>query len=322
MLFWDGLLCLMFYSAFCTTCVSALTAYDSSQLSEESVQKGKEAYQQALRESKSRIPEYGHCWKNALKQLDEGCRQLTDETQHSLALSFLNCFLLSTGKEHLICNKPHYIDCTKDFDNSLVQLHNNYFIHTQNMCSFLQLQIWHDKTEETISRLATASSDTAKKLLESSEQQEKLLSQQSESLTNQDKIMQSGNQLEKVLESSTSGVKAIFDEYKKTTKEQRLLITDVFDRVSSLQNLVLGEFTSLYSLIFYVLSISISYLVTSTPRTSGARFWLFLLMTADIFVERLIVSWCGVDSHTSVNDTNVSAFHDFVSCSAFHKHDK
>ncbi|XP_064633031.1 uncharacterized protein LOC135491231 [Lineus longissimus] len=290
---------LILCNAFC-----AATVFGASQPSEESIERGREAYQRALRESKSRIPEYGQCWKNALSQLEEGCQQLTDETQHTLAISFLNCFLLSTGKESLICHKPHYMDCTRDFDNSLIQLHNNYFIHTQNMCSFLQLQIWHDKTEDTISRLATASSDTAKRLLESSEQQEVLLKRQNESLKNQDKILKSGDQLERVLESSTSGVKAIFDEYKKTTKEQRLLITDVFDRVSSLQNLVLGEFTSLYSLIFYVLSIAISYLITSTPRTSGARFWLFLLMTADIFVERMIVSWCGLDSHISVNDTN------------------
>ena len=95
-------------------------------------------------------------------------------------------------------------------------------------------------------------------------------------------------------------------EFKATTSEQKDLIFEVFDRIKSLQSIVMGEFSGFYSLIFYVLSILVSYLVTSTPRTSGARFWLFLVMTANIIVERLIIAWGVPDK----NDTSTTIFID------------
>lgn len=85
-------------------------------------------------------------------------------------------------------------------------------------------------------------------------------------------------------------------EFKDSTSEQKALIFEVFDRLTALQNIVMGEFTGFYSLIFYTVSVLVCYLLTSTPRTSGARFWLFLLMTANIVAERIIVGW-GSDQY-------------------------
>jgi len=54
---------------------------------------------------------------------------------------------------------------------------------------------------------------------------------------------------------------------------------------------VMGEFTGFYSLIFYALSITVAYLLTSTQRTSGARFWLFFILTLNVAVEWMLAKW-------------------------------
>ncbi|XP_064598539.1 uncharacterized protein LOC135464900 isoform X2 [Liolophura sinensis] len=151
-------------------------------------------------------------------------------------------------------------------------------------------QAWHQETQRTISRLAENSAVVANQLEESSQLQEKMLHQQNTSLQNQMQLINQASNLSLIIANSSSDVRFMFDEFNKTTQEQKLLIFDVFDRVAKLQSLVLGEFTGFYSIIFYTLSILISYMLTSTPRTSGARFALFGIMTLNIVVERLILS--------------------------------
>ena len=57
--------------------------------------------------------------------------------------------------------------------------------------------------------------------------------------------------------------------FQKSTQEQREVIKDLFDQLSKLQTTILGEVSTFYSLCFYVLSIIVCYLLTSTPRTAG-----------------------------------------------------
>ena len=37
--------------------------------------------QYELAKSDSRMPRYGDCWKNAVRDLEEGCKRLTDDEQ-------------------------------------------------------------------------------------------------------------------------------------------------------------------------------------------------------------------------------------------------
>ena len=74
-----------------------------------------------------------------------------------------------------------------------------------------------------------------------------------------------------------------------STSEQRNLIFEVFDRLSKLQNLVLGEVSGFYSLIFYPTALLTVYLLTSTTRTAAARFWLFVIIGCSLALERFVV---------------------------------
>ena len=85
--------------------------------------------------------------------------------------------------------------------------------------------------------------------------------------------------------------------HRSSTDEQKGLIFEVFDRLSKLQNLVLGEVSGFYSLIFYPTAFLTVYLLTSTSRTAAARFWLFVLFGCSLALERTLVYFTVHDAN-------------------------
>lgn len=73
--------------------------------------------------------------------------------------------------------------------------------------------------------------------------------------------------------------------------------------MSRLQNLVLSEVSWLYTVIFYGLCLLVVYLVTATKRTAEARIWLYLILTVNIMIERLVC-------YLSLSNNEESAFVD------------
>ena len=90
----------------------------------------------------SQMPRYGPCWKQALRQLDAGCKKLDDDTQSRLALAFANCFLEKAGLRTYPCEHGTPIsECVNNIDSNAFTTYANFFTHTQNMCYFLQSQV-------------------------------------------------------------------------------------------------------------------------------------------------------------------------------------
>lgn len=258
----------------------------------------------------SQLPNYSPCWTRALEHLEQGCSELTDDQQHRLSLEFAGCFLERVGKKTYPCAKTEDLkDCTKDMSTEAFHTYTEFFTHTQNMCFFLKAQVWHSETKRAVGDLLNTSATVTKQLEGSSHLQKELIQQQNASIENQGRILESGKSLRGILENSKRDVVAMITEFRESTTEQKALIFEVFDRVNSLQSVVMGEFTGFYSMIFYLVSITVSYLLTSTPRTGGARFWLFALMTSNILIERFIV-YVGVDEEylitVNIADSNVS----------------
>ena len=111
----------------------------------------------------SRMPRYGECWKAALRRLDQGCKQLDDDMQSRLALGFANCFLEKAGMRTYPCEETVLLaDCLRNVDNNAFTTYSNFFTHTQNMCYFLQSQIWQEETEQTVNRLTASSAQVTK----------------------------------------------------------------------------------------------------------------------------------------------------------------
>ncbi len=106
----------------------------------------------------ARMPRYGECWKTALRRLERGCKQLDDDVQSRLALNFANCFLAKAGQRTFPCEEAAPLnECLEGVENNAFTAYSNFFTHTQNMCYFLQSQVWQEEAEKTVNRLAASS---------------------------------------------------------------------------------------------------------------------------------------------------------------------
>ncbi|XP_070559670.1 uncharacterized protein [Ptychodera flava] len=238
----------------------------------------------------SKNQRYGKCWTNALTRIQDGCRRLTEDEQSRLALAFTNCHLQKMGiDENYECTyEQRFSDCVTGISERAYIAYTEFYTHTQNICFFLQNQIWQEKTELTVSRLVDSSEDVAERLEEAGKMQEKMIERQNASLKNQEEILENEKRLQEFMNSQMAEVQAEFSEMKATAQEHKLLFSEAFEKVAALQKLVMVEFTGFYSLLFYALGALITYLLTSTARTSGARIWMFLVLFINILLERVI----------------------------------
>ncbi|XP_066283876.1 uncharacterized protein [Branchiostoma lanceolatum] len=236
-------------------------------------------------------PRYGKCWTTALARVESGCKRLTDDEQSRMAIAFANCHLAKSGRRDYQCKPGQTIqECTQDMDDLAFSTYTEFFTHTQNICFFLQNQVWQESTERTVSMLADNSDKVAQKLEVTAEMQEMVIARQNASLKKQEDILRHEEALRETLKSSTQNVQAAFDQMRQSAREQKALFGEVFGRIEDLQAMVLGEFTGFYTLVFITLSAIIIYMLTSTPRTSSARFWMFLILLLNAGMERLIAN--------------------------------
>ncbi|XP_023217792.1 uncharacterized protein LOC111620155 [Centruroides sculpturatus] len=241
---------------------------------------------------RNQIPLYGDCWIKAVEELHLGCKQLNEEIQSRLAFSFARCFLLKLGLKIDPC--PSHVDiaeCMKDMNERIFTSYTEFFTHTQSICFFLQSQVWQNEVEGTVRKLSATSKRLSYKLELASEKQMEILKLQSVSLDEQQKMLKSGNDLNSQIEKSRENIKNVFQELKSTTQEHRILIFEVFEQINKLNALILGGFVGFYTIVFYVVSIFVSYLLTSTTRTQDARLWLFIIMTLNCIGEQIICSY-------------------------------
>ncbi|TRY63670.1 hypothetical protein TCAL_08682 [Tigriopus californicus] len=158
---------------------------------EERLQVGKKKYEMLVTDAK--MPRYGPCWKKALQALETGCQNLTDDEQSYMALQFANCFLAKAGQTTYPCSRNQVLsECLKDMDHKAFTTFSDFFTHTHNMCYFLQSQVWHEHTEQTIARLSAASAQMSSNLEDSSNLQMNIIQNQRESLEYQRQIVANG----------------------------------------------------------------------------------------------------------------------------------
>ncbi|CAH1968913.1 unnamed protein product [Acanthoscelides obtectus] len=249
--------------------------YVYGQGSQEMTEKGRTQYQ--LLKERSNLPKYGPCWKAALQTLDEGCRQLSEETQSDIALHITNCFLEMSGHETYNCEldkKPNLrAICINSMTDRAFNVYTEFYTHTQNICWFLRGQIWHETIAENTLRVG-------KQLELTAENQEYLLKAQKESLDLQEKMLKHGRVLEGVL-----------DEIYMSSQAHQEVLKLLTQSIINLQSWVVGEVSWIDSVLFYALAYFLIYALTSTGTTSSARLPMFILLSLVFMLERLTCSF-------------------------------
>jgi len=197
--------------------------------------------------------------------------------------------------------------CLQDVDNNAFTAYSNFYTHTQNMCYFLKSQEWQEITDNTIQRLSSSSAKVAQEMEKSIDLHNEILAGQQHSLEYQRQLAVDGSQLSKAIEASKSNVKSMLEEFQMSTNEQKHLIFEVFDRVTRLQNLVVSEVSWLYTVVFYSGCLLVIYLVTATKRTEESRLWLFLILSINFGLERLVIylSLPGKEENMSVDFSQI-----------------
>ena len=90
------------------------------------VQNGQQQYEVIQRDTK--MPRYGACWTDSLRDLEQGCKQLNDELQSRLALNFANCFLAQAGQRTYPCMSTEEIaTCLRGMDSNAFSAYSNFF---------------------------------------------------------------------------------------------------------------------------------------------------------------------------------------------------
>ena len=239
------------------------------------------------------------CWMRAIQELQSKCSETTDIERSILAIKFTNCHFEKSGLKTYDCTeKSTFLQCTKsmrDNDASSFIIYTEFFTHVTDICFYLQSDIWRQKTAETIAKLSYTTDRTIDKLDESLHNQDLVLKSQERTLRNQRLIIKREESLKNTLDASTQSARAAFDEMKQKAAQQEALFSQTFDdifqgirHITKLQAMFLGEFISLQSLAFYVVSIITCYLFTSAPRTMGARLPLFMLFALLVVIEKCI----------------------------------
>ncbi|XP_071784082.1 uncharacterized protein [Asterias amurensis] len=243
-------------------------------------------------------PRYGKCWTRALEHIKEGCKNLTDDEQSIMALRLTNCHLEKAGLRTYPCDPSQNIqDCSQQLKGDVIAFnaYTVFFTHTHDMCYSLRIQVWQEQTEITVSRLAKSSEEVAVKMEATGQLQEEMKVKQEESLEQQRLILENEEHLRQTLETSSNDIKSDFAEMKQSTQNQRHLLEKTFSRIADVQHMILGEFSWFNSLLFFAAAVLIAYLLTSAPRTSGARLWLFIILGANFVIERLVFQMAGAD---------------------------
>nr|XP_033777576.1 protein brambleberry-like isoform X2 [Geotrypetes seraphini] len=245
-------------------------------------------------------PRYGECWTRALKRVNAGCRRLSEEEQSRIALSFTHCHLQRSGRSFPECGDGSSVrHCTQDMDPVAFGTYTEFFTHTHSICYFLQSEMWQQEAEDTMSRLTANSHNVAQQLEAANEMAEETIKAQNAVLMSQKEILQNGAFLKKSLQDSTNGIKQAFQDMQQATTEQRLLFAEIFNRVTYLQQFVVGESSLLYSFLYSLLASVAAFLFTSTKRTAGARLILLGLVAVNVYVERSITTFVLGNSESS-----------------------
>ncbi|KYQ89316.1 hypothetical protein DLAC_09975 [Tieghemostelium lacteum] len=118
--------------------------------SNERLIKGRELYDSIKANSRT-----SRCWEESMDILSGGCKGMDDVSRSRLAVKLANCHLSKSGLPTYTCTFDMSIpECTSKMDHLSFTTYTNFYISTENICYYLQSEIFQQKTEDTINHLS------------------------------------------------------------------------------------------------------------------------------------------------------------------------
>lgn len=184
--------------------------------------------------------------------------------------------------------------CISTMSDRAFNAYTEFYTHTLNMCWFLKGQIWQEKISENTWKVGQQLELTAYN-------QDNLLKAQQESLELQEKMLKHGKSLENVLESL----------HEASNIHQNILMM-LSKSVANLQTWIMGEVSWIDSVVFYMVSVFVTFLLTSSERTLSSRIPISVLLFFNLLLERMICSYISSESEDINILTIYLKIYDFV----------
>ena len=262
------------------------TSTDSSRyelgetIGEKIIQQGKEKLQEV-----NGYAQHSPCWKEALNQLHSTCKTMTDSEQMRLALAFTNCHFQNSNRQTYPCPPNISIsECTNKnkMDDSAFQIYTEFYTHSNNMCYFIQSQLWQEQTETTINKLSDTSEKAVEKLEKSLEYHKKLEEKQDFALKNQEVIIDQDMKISQSLKTTRENMDQAFLEMYEKAENQKMILDSVlgtlqtgFGNIQWLLSSILGEIITLETAGFFIVTFL---LVSFLPQFGTSRLWLYITL--------------------------------------------
>lgn len=192
--------------------------------------------------------------------------------------------------------------CMKEMSDRAYTAYTEFFTQTQNMCYFLQNQVWHRETENTINNLNSNSRIVNERLREASDLQNILLEHQKQGLLAQEELLKNGKDLSNSLNVSKETLHKLTIDIRESTLEHRSILEDLFKEFHLLHNWLVGRYSLIDKIVYFVVSLALIMISTSVSFTSGARVYLILNLLTNFMLE-----WC-LPSFLDVALTTVDSY--------------
>lgn len=267
---------------------------------------GRQQYSQLM--ERRAMPVFGQCWARAVAKLEATCKQLDEHRQSWLAMTFTYCFLQTSGtvlalgdkcRELVVSDKYEDVsanamgECTRSIDSSIFQTYTQFFIHTQSICFYLQAEQWQHNTEQLVDHLVVNARAVSNQL-------DSALN----TTTNLERLQAASLKTQEAMHADMNEAKLNWQSFEEKTREQRDLLERLLEQFNLLRKFLLVELSTNSALVYYLLTMSIVYFVTSPTRALGARFVLYVLLLCSYLAEskaiEFIVTTGGWDTFGAV----------------------
>lgn len=153
-------------------------------------------------------------------------------------------------------------------------------------------------TKNSMKDFNDLSKSAVENVKDSIENQKKLIEIQKESDLKFQKLQQQQEEsfakakkdLDDLLMYSNEQTKRIKDHHNQFSKSSKRLFETV-NHILNLHNSLIGEFMNIENIFYYVSCVILSYILTTTSFTYNARIYLFLELTLNFFVEKMIIQY-------------------------------
>ncbi|KAL0487889.1 2 TM domain-containing transmembrane protein [Acrasis kona] len=186
--------------------------------------------------------QWSDCWKEAISNLEEGCKSKnSDESRSKLAVALANCHLQKSGMRTFDCTREMTVrECTKDMLSSPIAFntYTEFTTHVDNICFYVQSEMFQENTEKSVNLLLDSSEQVNSKLIHIGQETEKVKKNIDNSIEQQEKLLKIQSHLNVMLDNIKAQETKYFEDMKNSWHQVSTGLKQGIDNIESEQQAI------------------------------------------------------------------------------------